>query len=71
MGWGNGACVHVLVIMNEGGSKRSCIHSFLQYGKLGHSNESGQATPKRVEGLVGLTVSQVACGVSTHMLMVP
>lgn len=34
------------------------------YGKLGHSNESGQATPKRVEGLVGLIVSQVACGVS-------
>lgn len=41
--------------------------SFFQYGKLGHSNESGQATPKRVEGLVGLTVSQVACGVSVIM----
>jgi RCC1 and BTB domain-containing protein len=39
------------------------------YGKLGHSNESGQATPKRVEGLVGLVVSQVACGVSIQYLV--
>lgn len=39
------------------------------YGKLGHSNESGQATPKRVEGLVGLTVSQVACG-SRHTAVI-
>jgi len=39
------------------------------YGKLGHSNESGQATPKRVEGLVGLIVSQVACG-SRHTAVI-
>ena len=32
------------------------------YGKLGHGNESGHSTPRRVEGLVGLTVSQIACG---------
>lgn len=32
------------------------------YGKLGHGDESGHSTPRRVEGLVGLTVSQIACG---------
>ena len=39
------------------------------YGKLGHGNESGHATPKRVEGLVGLVVSQIACG-SRHTAVV-
>lgn len=29
------------------------------YGKLGHGNEAGCSTPKRVEGLVGLAVAQV------------
>eukprot|EP00934_Nitzschia_sp_Nitz4_P006496 Nitzschia sp. Nitz4//scaffold145_size56662//25408//27333//NITZ4_006557-RA/size56662-snap-gene-0.86-mRNA-1//1//CDS//3329536577//6486//frame0 len=32
------------------------------YGKLGHGNEAGHSTPKRVESLVGLVVSQIACG---------
>lgn len=32
------------------------------YGKLGHGDETGHSTPRRVEGLVGLTVSQIACG---------
>jgi hypothetical protein len=39
------------------------------YGKLGHGNESGHATPKRVEGLVGLVVSQIACG-SRHTAVI-
>ena len=29
------------------------------YGKLGHGNEAGHSTPKRVEALVGLVVSQI------------
>eukprot|EP00980_Cylindrotheca_fusiformis_P015257 scaffold4243_cov126-Cylindrotheca_fusiformis.AAC.3 len=32
------------------------------YGKLGHGNEAGHSTPKRVEALTGLVVSQIACG---------
>mmetsp|Transcript_36127 Transcript_36127/g.73362 ORF Transcript_36127/g.73362 Transcript_36127/m.73362 type:complete len:178 (+) Transcript_36127:658-1191(+) len=39
------------------------------YGKLGHGNESGHSTPRRVEGLVGLTVSQIACG-SRHTAVI-
>ena len=39
------------------------------YGKLGHGNESGHSTPKRVEGLVGLGVCQIACG-SRHTAVV-
>lgn len=39
------------------------------YGKLGHGNESGHSTPKRVEGLVGLTVQQIACG-SRHTAVI-
>lgn len=39
------------------------------YGKLGHGNESGHSTPKRVEGLVGLTVRQIACG-SRHTAVI-
>jgi len=39
------------------------------YGKLGHGNEAGHSTPKRVEGLVGLVVSQIACG-SRHTAVV-
>lgn len=38
-------------------------------GKLGHGNETGHSTPKRVEGLVGLTVAQIACG-SRHTAIV-
>lgn len=32
------------------------------YGKLGHGNEAGCSTPKRVDGLAGLIVAQIACG---------
>jgi RCC1 and BTB domain-containing protein len=39
------------------------------YGKLGHGNESGHSTPKRVEGLAGLVVSQIACG-SRHTAVI-
>lgn len=39
------------------------------YGKLGHGNESGHSTPKKVEGLVGFPVSQIACG-SRHTAVV-
>ena len=39
------------------------------YGKLGHGNENGHSTPKRVEALVGLVVSQIACG-SRHTAVV-
>ncbi|GKY95712.1 hypothetical protein MPSEU_000532000 [Mayamaea pseudoterrestris] len=39
------------------------------YGKLGHGNESGSSVPKRVEGLGGHTVSQIACG-SRHTVIV-
>lgn len=50
------------------------LHSFRlmqggMYGKLGHGNEAGCSTPKRVEGLVGLTVSKIACG-SRHTAVV-
>ena len=36
---------------------------------VGHGNEAGHSTPKRVEGLVGLAVSQIACG-SRHTAIV-
>eukprot|EP00591_Stephanopyxis_turris_P011504 CAMPEP_0195529978 /NCGR_PEP_ID=MMETSP0794_2-20130614/32665_1 /TAXON_ID=515487 /ORGANISM="Stephanopyxis turris, Strain CCMP 815" /LENGTH=223 /DNA_ID=CAMNT_0040661369 /DNA_START=153 /DNA_END=821 /DNA_ORIENTATION=+ len=39
------------------------------YGKLGHGNESGHSIPKRVEGLSGLPVSQIACG-SRHTAVI-
>ena len=39
------------------------------YGKLGHGNEAGHSTPKRVEGLVGMVVTQIACG-SRHTAVV-
>jgi len=39
------------------------------YGKLGHGNESGHSNPKRVEGLAGLVVSQIACG-SRHTAVI-
>lgn len=39
------------------------------YGKLGHGNEVGHSTPKRVEGLVGLVVTQIACG-SRHTAVI-
>lgn len=39
------------------------------YGKLGHGTESACSTPKRVEGLVGLAVGQIACG-SRHTAVV-
>lgn len=39
------------------------------YGKLGHGNEAGHSTPKRVEALVGLGVSQIACG-SRHTAII-
>ena len=39
------------------------------YGKLGHGNEAGCSTPKRVEGLAGLVVAQIACG-SRHTAVV-
>lgn len=39
------------------------------YGKLGHGNEAGHSTPKRVEGLAGIQVSQIACG-SRHTAVV-
>eukprot|EP00339_Tiarina_fusa_P026374 CAMPEP_0117080634 /NCGR_PEP_ID=MMETSP0472-20121206/56880_1 /TAXON_ID=693140 ORGANISM="Tiarina fusus, Strain LIS" /NCGR_SAMPLE_ID=MMETSP0472 /ASSEMBLY_ACC=CAM_ASM_000603 /LENGTH=577 /DNA_ID=CAMNT_0004808331 /DNA_START=392 /DNA_END=2125 /DNA_ORIENTATION=+ len=39
------------------------------YGKLGHGNEAGHSTPKRVESLVGLVVSQIACG-SRHTAII-
>lgn len=39
------------------------------YGKLGHGTENGHSTPKRVEGLVGLSVQQIACG-SRHTAVI-
>jgi len=39
------------------------------YGKLGHGNESGHSTPKRVDSLVGLAVVDIACG-SRHTAIV-
>lgn len=39
------------------------------YGKLGHGNESGHSTPRRVEALVGLVVVDIACG-SRHTAVV-
>ena len=39
------------------------------YGKLGHGDESGHSTPKHVEGLAGLVVSQIACG-SRHTAVI-
>jgi Regulator of chromosome condensation (RCC1) repeat len=39
------------------------------YGKLGHGNEQGAASPKRVDALVGLPVAQIACG-SRHTAVV-
>lgn len=38
------------------------------YGKLGHGNEMGSSVPKRVEGLSGLSVAQIACG-SRHTVI--
>lgn len=32
------------------------------YGKLGHGNEFGNSSPRRVDGLVGTPVVMVACG---------
>jgi RCC1 and BTB domain-containing protein len=39
------------------------------YGKLGHGNETGHSTPRRVEALVGLVVIDIACG-SRHTAVV-
>jgi RCC1 and BTB domain-containing protein len=39
------------------------------YGKLGHGNESGHSTPRRVETLVGLVVVDIACG-SRHTAVI-
>lgn len=39
------------------------------YGKLGHGNESGHSTPRRVETLVGLSIVDIACG-SRHTAVV-
>jgi RCC1 and BTB domain-containing protein len=39
------------------------------YGKLGHGNEAGCSTPKRVEGLAGLQVAHIALG-SRHSVIV-
>ena len=39
------------------------------YGKLGHGNENGHSTPKRVEALLGVQVASVACG-SRHTVIV-
>lgn len=39
------------------------------YGKLGHGNECGHSTPRRVETLVGLTIVDIACG-SRHTAVV-
>lgn len=39
------------------------------YGKLGHGNERGESSPKRVEALANVPVSQIACG-SRHTAVV-
>lgn len=39
------------------------------YGKLGHGTEIGHTAPKRVEGLVGTKVQQIACG-SRHTAII-
>ena len=44
------------------------ISNFL-FAKLGHGNEIGHSTPKRVDALVGLGVSQIACG-SRHTAII-
>ena len=39
------------------------------YGKLGHGNENGCSTPKRVEALSDLNIALIACG-SRHTAVV-
>lgn len=39
------------------------------YGKLGHGNENGCSTPKRVEALSDFNITQIACG-SRHTAVV-
>mmetsp|Transcript_53125 Transcript_53125/g.60193 ORF Transcript_53125/g.60193 Transcript_53125/m.60193 type:complete len:609 (-) Transcript_53125:2595-4421(-) len=39
------------------------------YGKLGHGDEAGHSTPKRVDALIGLAVNQIACG-SRHTAII-
>ncbi|KAL7506841.1 hypothetical protein ACHAXN_004063 [Cyclotella atomus] len=39
------------------------------YGKLGHGNESGHSTPRRVEAMTGMNVTDIACG-SRHTAVV-
>ena len=34
----------------------------MQYGKLGHGNERGESSPKRVEALANIPVAHIACG---------
>lgn len=41
----------------------------LQYGKLGHGNERGEQSPRRVEALANIPVAQIACG-SRHTAVV-
>ena len=39
------------------------------YGKLGHGNENGCSTPRKVEALTGHHIAQIACG-SRHTAIV-
>jgi len=39
------------------------------YGKLGHGNENGHSGPRRVESLLGVNISQIACG-SRHTAVI-
>ncbi|KAL7516639.1 hypothetical protein ACHAWX_001630 [Stephanocyclus meneghinianus] len=39
------------------------------YGKLGHGNESGHSTPRRVDALAGMNIVDIACG-SRHTAVV-
>ena len=46
------------------------LHYFIgMYGKLGHGNELGAATPLKVQALSHLQVAQIACG-SRHTAIV-
>ena len=70
-------CGHVMVQVTCGSYHTAAVSSTGDlftwgggmYGKLGHGTEQGHSAPKRVEGLVGKKVSQIACG-SRHTAII-
>ena len=66
VGW-MGPCVsHVIFVIFK---QSQYYRGGGMYGKLGHGNEDGHSTPKKVEALNGLTISQIACG-SRHTAVI-